>query len=90
VAQATELTSREARDELPRTIRAAVRWLAAACRDGAPPLPAPIELYFARLWYFEDLYPSIFAIEGLSAARRYLRDFTRETRPRLTASDRQI
>lgn len=27
--------------------------------------PAPIGLYFARLWYFEKLYPLIFAVEAL-------------------------
>ena len=26
--------------------------------------PSPIGLYFARLWYFEELYPVIFAAEG--------------------------
>jgi squalene-hopene/tetraprenyl-beta-curcumene cyclase len=32
--------------------------------------PAPIGLYFARLWYSETLYPLIFAVEGLKAARQ--------------------
>jgi squalene-hopene/tetraprenyl-beta-curcumene cyclase len=30
---------------------------------------APIGLYFARLWYFEELYPLILAIAGLAAYR---------------------
>jgi squalene-hopene/tetraprenyl-beta-curcumene cyclase len=34
-----------------------------------PPLASPVGLYFARLWYFEELYPLIFALEGLAAAR---------------------
>jgi hypothetical protein len=25
-------------------------------------------LYFARLWYYEDLYPVVFALAGLAAA----------------------
>ena len=29
---------------------------------------APIGLYFARLWYYEELYPLVFAIDGLAAA----------------------
>jgi squalene-hopene/tetraprenyl-beta-curcumene cyclase len=33
---------------------------------------APIGLYFARLWYYEELYPLIFALNGLAAARRAL------------------
>jgi squalene-hopene/tetraprenyl-beta-curcumene cyclase len=31
---------------------------------------APIGLYFARLWYYEALYPLIFSIAGLRAADR--------------------
>ena len=27
---------------------------------------APIGLYFARLWYYEELYPLIFALHGLA------------------------
>jgi len=29
--------------------------------------PSPIGLYFARLWYFEELYPIIFALSSLAA-----------------------
>ena len=32
--------------------------------------PAPIGLYFAKLWYFEDLYPVIFAVSALQKVRR--------------------
>ena len=28
-------------------------------------LPSPIGLYFARLWYFEELYPVIFALSAM-------------------------
>lgn len=77
MAETTGVVPHESRDELSRALRAAVQWLVAACRDGEL-APAPIGLYFARLWYFEDLYPSIFAIEGLAAARRYLRQLTPE------------
>ena len=44
------------------------RWLAAATLD-APIAAAPVGLYFARLWYYEDLYPVVFALAGLAAAR---------------------
>lgn len=33
---------------------------------------APIGLYFARLWYYERLYPQIAAVAALSAGRRWL------------------
>jgi squalene-hopene/tetraprenyl-beta-curcumene cyclase len=34
--------------------------------------PTPIGLYFARLWYFERLYPMIFATQALRRAFRVL------------------
>ena len=30
---------------------------------------SPLGLYFARLWYYEELYPLVFALEGLAGAR---------------------
>ena len=38
--------------------------------------PAPIGLYFARLWYYEKLYPRIAAVAALRAIRRYLAGLT--------------
>ena len=37
------------------------------------PHPAPIGLYFARLWYFERLYPRIFALSALNQAQSQIR-----------------
>ncbi|RKY11633.1 MAG: squalene--hopene cyclase [Planctomycetota bacterium] len=34
--------------------------------------PAPIGLYFAKLWYFEELYPAIFTISALNKTQRIL------------------
>lgn len=45
------------------------RWLIDAVAHD-PPIAAPIGLYFARLWYYEDLYPLIFALEGLAQVKR--------------------
>jgi squalene-hopene/tetraprenyl-beta-curcumene cyclase len=42
-------------------------WLAhASARES---VPSPLGLYFARLWYYEALYPVVFALEGLACAR---------------------
>ncbi|MCP5519770.1 MAG: squalene--hopene cyclase [Verrucomicrobiales bacterium] len=41
-------------------IDAGTRWLLQAVEAGAWHAPAPIGLYFARLWYFERLYPLVF------------------------------
>ena len=38
--------------------------------------PAPIGLYFARLWYYEKLYPQISAVAALRAIRGYLAGLT--------------
>jgi squalene-hopene/tetraprenyl-beta-curcumene cyclase len=39
---------------------------------------SPIGLYFARLWYFEELYPLIFALCALSKIQK-LTDSLRHT-----------
>lgn len=55
--------------ELPGAARAAARrgaeWLVRATKGGEETPPSPIGLYFARLWYFEPLYPLIFAVDAL-------------------------
>ena len=35
--------------------------------DGTFVNPSPIGFYFAKLWYFEKLYPVIFAVSALRA-----------------------
>jgi len=45
-------------------------WLAARVDTGRDLPPAPIGLYFAKLWYSERLYPLIFALDALEAASR--------------------
>ena len=52
----------------PATDRAA-QWLAARVDEGTVNQASPIGFYFARLWYFEDLYPIIFAAAGLNRWR---------------------
>lgn len=42
------------------------RWITDAVAHA--PVPAtPLGLYFAKLWYYEELYPPVFAIEGLAS-----------------------
>ena len=43
------------------------RWLVEASGGGRRADPAPIGLYFAKLWYSEALYPRIFALAALAA-----------------------
>ena len=43
---------------------------------GASPPPAPIGLYFAKLWYYEKLYPLIFAAGGLARQRTAIQELS--------------
>jgi squalene-hopene/tetraprenyl-beta-curcumene cyclase len=45
-------------------------WLVEQVESGGLHHPTPIGFYFAKLWYFEKLYPIIFAVAALGRARR--------------------
>ena len=45
-----------------------ISWLMSRVTDGSVSVPTPIGFYFARLWYFERLYPLIFAVSALRRA----------------------
>jgi squalene-hopene/tetraprenyl-beta-curcumene cyclase len=47
-------------------------WLVDKVENGTFREPTPIGFYFARLWYFERLYPIIFSVAALGRARRLL------------------
>ena len=51
--------------EVRKGCRTGARRLAECIMDGGLDRPAPIGLYFARLWYSESLYPAIWAVSGL-------------------------
>jgi squalene-hopene/tetraprenyl-beta-curcumene cyclase len=46
-------------------------WLVQQGEAGQLNQPTPIGFYFAKLWYFEKLYPIIFTIAALGRARRH-------------------
>jgi squalene-hopene/tetraprenyl-beta-curcumene cyclase len=45
-------------------------WLIERIEAGGLQQPTPIGFYFAKLWYFEKLYPIIFSVAALGRARR--------------------
>ena len=45
--------------------RRGAEWLIANTHQGQCTPASPIGLYFARLWYFEELYPLIFTLSAL-------------------------
>jgi squalene-hopene/tetraprenyl-beta-curcumene cyclase len=47
-----------------------VAWLVEAVESGRFREPSPIGFYFAKLWYFEKLYPLIFTVAALGHAAR--------------------
>jgi squalene-hopene/tetraprenyl-beta-curcumene cyclase len=53
------------------TIEIALEWLAQATEHGTHFPASPIGLYFARLWYAEELYPLIFTASALQAIRSH-------------------
>jgi squalene-hopene/tetraprenyl-beta-curcumene cyclase len=50
-----------------------VDWLLDAVRDERHREASPIGFYFAKLWYYEKLYPLIFTVAALGQARRAFR-----------------
>lgn len=47
-------------------------WLIQRIEEGGLHQPTPIGFYFAKLWYFEKLYPIVFSVAALGRARRKL------------------
>lgn len=56
--------------KLTAAVELGVSWLVEAVEYGQHLQPAPIGFYFAKLWYYERLYPQIFAAQALAAARK--------------------
>jgi len=68
-ALATEALARWSHTaEAADAARRGAAYLAEVTRGGTAFEPAPIGFYFARLWYFERLYPVIFTVGALEAA----------------------
>jgi squalene-hopene/tetraprenyl-beta-curcumene cyclase len=62
-------TRRENQPDISTPISRGVAWLVDATDRGRVTEPSPIGFYFAKLWYFEKLYPLIFSVEALGRAR---------------------
>jgi squalene-hopene/tetraprenyl-beta-curcumene cyclase len=53
-------------------VQKGVSWLVEAVESGRFREPSPIGFYFAKLWYYEKLYPLIFTVAALGRALRKL------------------
>jgi squalene-hopene/tetraprenyl-beta-curcumene cyclase len=49
-----------------------LNWLVERVEDGSFSNASPIGFYFAKLWYFEQLYPIIFTVGALGRALKHL------------------
>ncbi len=65
------------KDKINSVISRGAAWLIEHTHQGQSLTPAPIGLYFARLWYSEDLYPHIFTLAALERVRRIINDINR-------------
>lgn len=63
-------TGHPSTDEATTALERGAAWLLDQLNSESMPGASPIGLYFARLWYFESLYPLIFAAEALGALAR--------------------
>ena len=63
---------RQANGELRGALERGAEWLGKKTERGTRFDPAPIGLYFARLWYSERLYPVIFTVSALELVQRSL------------------
>lgn len=52
----------------PEAAARGLRWLVERVEDGSFSAASPIGFYFAKLWYFEQLYPVIFTVGALGRA----------------------
>jgi squalene-hopene/tetraprenyl-beta-curcumene cyclase len=64
----------DARPEAEAAVNNGLRWLVQQIESGGLDQPTPIGFYFAKLWYFEKLYPIIFTVAALGKARHKLSD----------------
>jgi squalene-hopene/tetraprenyl-beta-curcumene cyclase len=53
-----------------KAVNSGVAWLVEQVENGRLHDATPIGFYFAKLWYFEKLYPIIFTVAALGRARR--------------------
>ncbi len=58
--------------ELQGAVRLGTNWLLEKTQEGTAFEAAPVGLYFARLWYHEEMYPIIWTLASLARARKLL------------------
>ena len=67
---AARTTDADLRSRATAAVESGVRRLVAATEEGTRFDAAPIGLYFAKLWYDEELYPLAFTVAALERAAK--------------------
>ena len=67
-------SDRDPSPELQAAVDRGVAWLVEHTAGGTAFPPSPIGFYFAKLWYFEELYPLIFTVGALGRAVGRMKD----------------
>jgi squalene-hopene/tetraprenyl-beta-curcumene cyclase len=62
----------ETREQVKNACTWGANWLVSQVESGNWQTPAPIGFYFAKLWYYEKLYPLIFTASALRKVARLL------------------
>jgi squalene-hopene/tetraprenyl-beta-curcumene cyclase len=68
LASSRQIEKRASSERSP--IHRGITWLAKATKSGSVHEPSPIGFYFAKLWYYEALYPLIFSVEALARSAK--------------------
>jgi squalene-hopene/tetraprenyl-beta-curcumene cyclase len=71
-ALAVNALASASRTNIPGTnaaLQQGLNWLVTRVESGEWTQPSPIGFYFAKLWYYERLYPLIFTVGALAAAQ---------------------
>ena len=72
-AATDKMTADMAHERLRVAVARGTKWLIEKVESGEWTTPSPIGFYFAKLWYYERLYPMIFTVGALKRAVRCLR-----------------
>ena len=74
----------ELKEQIQPAVRTALHrgldWLLHRVENGAWKQPTPIGFYFAKLWYYEKLYPQIFTVAALGRAVKQAPSLTKSNR----------
>ena len=65
-----EPVTRSVTPTITESVNKGIAWLVEKIEQGGLSHPTPIGFYFAKLWYFEKLYPIIFSVSALGRARK--------------------